>query len=98
MCCQPPSAEPTGDTCDSYGGIGATVGACLRSEGWFTPADCAPGASVVCCVPRNVCGDHEWICCDPGPEADFMPQCDRSGLTCEPFVGTTLPPIEDCPE
>ena len=96
VCCLPPDPEPTGDTCDSYGGVCATVGACYRVGGWFTPADCHMGGSVVCCVPGSVCGEHDiWICCDPGPEADFVPTCDRTGLTC-PFEGTTMVHVHDC--
>jgi hypothetical protein len=41
------------------------------------------------------CGPHDWICCTPGPSADFNPQCDRGVLTC-PFDGTTLMHIADC--
>jgi hypothetical protein len=95
VCCMPPPLEPTGDTCPSYGGVCATVGACNRVGGWFTPADCAMGASVVCCVVEQRCGPHEWICCTPGPEADFNPTCERTGLTC-PFEGTTLMRVDDC--
>ncbi len=95
VCCVPPPPLPTGETCSSFGGVCATVGACLRSLGWFAPSDCELGASVVCCVPEQRCGEHNVICCDPGPEADFMPVCDRGTLTC-PFEGTTLVPEAEC--
>jgi hypothetical protein len=95
-CCVPPEANPAGATCASHGGLCAPVSGCHQVDGRIAPARDCEGVPMVCCVVEEVCGDEDVICCAPGDDADFAPECDRGTLSCAAFPGTTLVPTESC--
>lgn len=95
VCCQAPAAPSGGDTCVSYGGVCAPIAGCNFVDGAFADGSCRdawPG--LVCCVPEDVCGATDQICCGDG--VSFVATCDRGTLECN-IPGTTLMPEASCP-
>ena len=95
VCCVPPAAMPTGDSCAAHGGLCAPIAGCNFVQGSFAPPRCT-GVGVVCCVPRSVCGQETQVCCAPGGATTFRPSCDRGTYRCT-IDGTTLMPRDRCP-
>ncbi len=95
VCCAPPEAQPSGDTCAAHGGLCAPIAGCNFVGGSFAPPSCT-GVGIVCCVARAVCGPETRVCCAPGGSASFRPACDRGTFRCT-VDGTELMPTDRCP-
>lgn len=100
VCCIPPAAEASGDTCASRGGTCAPIGGCYMVDGWMADSTDCTGVNNVCCVPESTCDGQESVSCCAYDEATGAPMtrftglCDRGTVTC--FEGTELACNEDC--
>lgn len=95
VCCRAPDAPTAGDTCVAYGGVCAPIAGCNFVDGAFAEGTCRdawPG--LVCCVPEDVCGVTDQICCGDG--VSYVATCDRGTLECN-IPGTTLMSEASCP-
>jgi hypothetical protein len=97
LCCIPPAAEASGDTCQSHGGICAPIAGCNFTHGNFAPPSCwqQGGPGTVCCVPQRICGPETNYCCND--MTTFRPMCDRGEFTCSAFPDTEYRPRDQCP-
>ena len=100
VCCVPPAAEASGDTCASLGGTCAPIGGCGKVDGWTAESSDCEGVNNICCVPEATCDGQESLACcyydeaTGAPMTQYEPLCDRGTVTC--FESTTLSCIEDC--
>ena len=96
VCCVPPAAQATGDTCRARGGLCAPIAGCNFVEGSFAPPteDCNMGPVIICCLPESICGEETEVCC--GESTAFRPSCDRGTFDCDLFSDTTLVPEAEC--
>jgi hypothetical protein len=97
VCCVPPAAQASGDTCASHGGVCAPIAGCNFTQGNFAPPSCFDqgGPGTVCCVPQSVCGPETEACCND--MTTYRPMCDRGAFTCDGLPDTTLKPRAQCP-
>jgi len=85
VCCIPPAAQPTGDSCQALGGTCAPISGCGMLDGWYAPAsNCGSWVGEICCVPASTCTVSEpMACCKEGDTAYYVASCDRGTLVCE---------------
>jgi hypothetical protein len=96
VCCDPPPAAPTGDSCLDHGGLCAPISGCNFVNGSFAAAEHECTGLQLCCVEATVCGPETIHCCDETGPTSYRPVCDRGTFECSHIPGTVPVPIGMC--